>query len=159
VTSGAADYHASFTQALRAHFELATLTLRRVHCAAFPSSTETTWPVTNDAFSDARNTIALAISSGAPARFSGTPAIRIAAAHEAETLPMVISLVLSISGVSLMPEYARRLLPPSVVSRRLHGRAPTVALAVSYNASNASPSLVALLAAADRAGLFRPAAD
>jgi LysR family hca operon transcriptional activator len=50
--------------------------------------------------------------------------INLAPTHEAETLPMVISLVLSTGGVSFLPAYAQRLLPPSVVARKLHGRAP-----------------------------------
>jgi LysR family hca operon transcriptional activator len=50
--------------------------------------------------------------------------IDLAPTHEAETLPMVISLVLSTGGVSFLPAYAQRLLPPSVVARKLHGRAP-----------------------------------
>jgi LysR family hca operon transcriptional activator len=68
--------------------------------------------------------------------------------HEAETLPMVISLVLSTSGVSLLPAYARHLLPPSVVSRELRGKVPTIALAVCYNKSNASPPLKSFLSKA-----------
>jgi LysR family hca operon transcriptional activator len=56
--------------------------------------------------------------------------IDIRPSHEAETLPMMISLVLSTGGVSLMPDYARRLLPPSVVSRPLAGKPPTIALAM-----------------------------
>jgi LysR family hca operon transcriptional activator len=65
--------------------------------------------------------------------------------HEAETLPMVISLVLSTGGVSLLPDYARRLLPPSVVARRLRGGAPTITLAVGYGVANKSPLLQRIL--------------
>jgi LysR family hca operon transcriptional activator len=61
--------------------------------------------------------------------------------HEAETLPMVISLVLSTSGFALLPAYTERLLPPSVVGRPLHGEAPTIDLAVGYNKINTSPLL------------------
>ena len=75
--------------------------------------------------------------------------INLTPAHEAETLPMVISLVLSTGGVSFLPAYAQRLLPPSVVARRLHGPAPTIALAVAYNKSNTSPLLHRVLAKAD----------
>ncbi len=70
-------------------------------------------------------------------------------AHEAETLPMAISLVLSTGGVSLLPAYAERLLPPSVVSRPLHGRVPTIALAIGYNMSNRSALLRHVLTQAD----------
>lgn len=75
--------------------------------------------------------------------------INLAPTHEAETLPMVISLVLSTGGVSFLPAYAQRLLPPSVVARKLHGRAPTIALAVAHNKSNTSPLLQRVLAKAD----------
>jgi LysR family hca operon transcriptional activator len=70
--------------------------------------------------------------------------------HEAETLPMVISLVLSTGGVSFLPAYMEKLLPASVVSRKLHGRPPTIALAVGYNKSNASPLLQRVLSKADK---------
>jgi LysR family hca operon transcriptional activator len=87
--------------------------------------------------------------------------VHLATAHEAETLPMVISLVLSTGGVSLLPAYAQRLLPPSVVARPLHGRAPTIALAIGYNKSNTSPLLKRVLSRADdfipRAPKTRPA--
>jgi LysR family transcriptional regulator, hca operon transcriptional activator len=75
--------------------------------------------------------------------------VDLAPAHEAETLPMVISLVLSTGGVSLLPEYAQKLLPPSVVSRPLHGEAPTIALAIGYNRANASPLLKLFLSKAE----------
>jgi LysR family transcriptional regulator, hca operon transcriptional activator len=70
-------------------------------------------------------------------------------AREAETLPMVISLVLSTGGLSLLPAYMQKLLPPSVVSRKLQGRSPTIALAIGYNKSNTSPLLQRVLARAD----------
>ncbi|MGH7043250.1 MAG: LysR substrate-binding domain-containing protein [Acetobacteraceae bacterium] len=75
--------------------------------------------------------------------------VHLASAHEAETLPMVISLVLSTGGVSLLPAYAQKLLPPSVVARRLHGPAPTIALAIGYDKANASPLLQRVLSNAD----------
>jgi LysR family transcriptional regulator, hca operon transcriptional activator len=53
--------------------------------------------------------------------------------REAETLALVISLVLSTPGVSLLPAYARKLLPASVVSRPLQGEAPTIDLAIGHN--------------------------
>jgi LysR family hca operon transcriptional activator len=69
--------------------------------------------------------------------------------QEAATLPTVISLALSTPGVTLMPAYALRLLPPSVVSRPLQGKAPTIDLAIAYNKTNASPLLKLLLSRAD----------
>lgn len=65
--------------------------------------------------------------------------------HEAETLPMVISLVLSTGGVSLLPAYMQKLLPQSVVARKLRGRAPSIALAVGSSKSNTSPLLQTVL--------------
>jgi LysR family transcriptional regulator, hca operon transcriptional activator len=77
---------------------------------------------------------------------SGSP---LATTHEAETLPMVISLVLSTGDITLLPAYVQRLLPPSVVARPLHGRAPTIALGDGYNKSNTSPLLQRVLVKAD----------
>jgi LysR family hca operon transcriptional activator len=70
-------------------------------------------------------------------------------AHEAETLPMAISLVLSTGGVGLLPAYMRKLLPPSVVSRGLHGPAPTIPLAIGYARSNRSALLERVLTNVD----------
>ena len=61
--------------------------------------------------------------------------------HGVDNLAMAISLVASTRGVALMPEYAKNLLPPSVVSRPLEGEAPTIAIAVGYSKSNTSPIL------------------
>ncbi len=69
--------------------------------------------------------------------------------HEAETLPMVISMALSTRGVSFLPAYMGRLLPSSVVGRPFHGRAPTITLALGYNRSNPSPLLKRFLSKAD----------
>jgi len=69
--------------------------------------------------------------------------------HEAETLPMVISLVLSTGAVTLLPAYARRLLPPSVVGVDLRGLVPTIPLAIGYNIANTSPLLRRVLERAD----------
>lgn len=74
--------------------------------------------------------------------------VQVTPAHEAETLPMVISLVLSTNGLSLLPAYARRLLPPSVVARELHGPEPTIALALGYHKSTASPLVRLVLSGA-----------
>jgi LysR family transcriptional regulator, hca operon transcriptional activator len=69
--------------------------------------------------------------------------------HEAETLPMVISFILSTGGVTLLPAYMRRLLPSSVVERTLAGKPPTIPLALGYNRTNQSPLLLHLLAQAE----------
>ena len=75
-------------------------------------------------------------------------------AHEAETLPMLISLVLSTAGISLLPEYARRLLTPSVVSKPLRGEPPTVQLAVGYNKASTSRLLRIFLSGAAQSTHF-----
>jgi LysR family hca operon transcriptional activator len=62
-------------------------------------------------------------------------------AHGVDNLAMAISLVASTRGVALLPEYAKNLLPPSVVSRPLEGEAPTIDIAVGYSKSNTSPIL------------------
>jgi LysR family hca operon transcriptional activator len=72
--------------------------------------------------------------------------------HQAETLPMVISFILSSRGVTLLPAYMRRLLPDSVVERPLAGKPPTILLALGYNRSNTSRLLQHLLSPA--AGLM-----
>ena len=61
-------------------------------------------------------------------------------------IAMAISLVASTRGLALMPAYANNLLPQSVVSRPLEGEAPTIAVAVGYSKSNASPILKLFLA-------------
>jgi LysR family hca operon transcriptional activator len=62
-------------------------------------------------------------------------------AHGVDNLAMAMSLVASTRGVALLPEYAKNLLPPSVVSRPLEGEAPTIEIAVGYSKSNTSPIL------------------
>jgi LysR family hca operon transcriptional activator len=69
--------------------------------------------------------------------------------HNAENLAMAISLVSSTRGVSLLPLYARHLLPPSVTSRPLKGETPTIDLVLGYNKSNASPLLKLFLSKVD----------
>ena len=61
--------------------------------------------------------------------------------HGVDNMAMAISLVASTRGVALMPEYAKNLLPPSVVSRPLEGETPTIEIAVGYSKSNTSPVL------------------
>src|ERR1700694_3838754 len=61
--------------------------------------------------------------------------------HGVDNMAMAMSLVASTRGVALMPEYAKNLLPPSVVSRPLAGGIPTIDIAVGYSKSNTSPVL------------------
>jgi LysR family hca operon transcriptional activator len=69
--------------------------------------------------------------------------------HGVDNLAMAISLVASTRGVALMPEYAKNLLPPSVVSRPLEGEAPTIDIAVGYSKLNSSPVLERFVARLD----------
>ena len=62
---------------------------------------------------------------------------------------MAISLVASTRGISLLPLYARNLLPPSVVNRPLPGEAPTIDLVLGYSKANTSPLLKRFLTKAD----------
>ena len=75
--------------------------------------------------------------------------LHVVPAQEAETLPMVISMVLSTGGVTLLPAYMARLLPQSVVERPLRGVAPTITLALGYSNGNASAALKDFLSKAD----------
>jgi LysR family hca operon transcriptional activator len=62
-------------------------------------------------------------------------------AHEVDHLAHAVSMVASIGGVMLLPDYARNFLPRSVTSRPLRGNAPTIDLVVGYNKANRSPIL------------------
>lgn len=62
---------------------------------------------------------------------------------------MVMSLVASTRGVTLIPAYVQKLMPWSVVSRPLEGEAPTIDLAVGYSKSNNSPILKMFLSHLD----------
>jgi LysR family hca operon transcriptional activator len=54
---------------------------------------------------------------------------------------MVMSLVASMRGTTLIPNYVENLLPWSVVSRPLAGEVPTVDLVAGYNRANGSTAL------------------
>jgi LysR family hca operon transcriptional activator len=75
--------------------------------------------------------------------------------HGVDNVTMAMSLVASTRGVSLMPAYAKNLLPWSVVSRPLQGKAPMIDLAVGYSKANSSPILKLFLS---RLGELRDAA-
>jgi LysR family transcriptional regulator, hca operon transcriptional activator len=61
--------------------------------------------------------------------------------HEVDHLAMAMSLVASTRGVALLPAYAQRMLPSSVISRPLRGDVPTIELVVGYSKMNTSPIL------------------
>jgi LysR family hca operon transcriptional activator len=65
--------------------------------------------------------------------------------HEALNLAMAISLVASTGGVSLLPLYARNMMPPTLVSRPIEGLAPEIDLSLGYKEANTTPLLRALL--------------
>ena len=65
--------------------------------------------------------------------------------HEALNLATAISLVVSTDGIALLPLYARNLLPPTVVSRPVHGAPPLIDLSIGYHEGNTSPLLRFLL--------------
>jgi LysR family hca operon transcriptional activator len=79
--------------------------------------------------------------------------------HGVDNLAMAISLVASTRGLSLMPAYAKNLLPASVISRPLEGDAPTIALAVGYSKANRSPILRLFLSRLDELIAGRQSAD
>jgi len=62
---------------------------------------------------------------------------------------MVMSLIASMRGVTLIPAYVQNLMPWSVVSRPLAGDVPTIELVVGYSASNTSPILKLFLSRVD----------
>lgn len=61
--------------------------------------------------------------------------------HGAENLSMAFSMLISLNGVCLLPIYAKKLLPPSLVSRPLSGVPPLVDLVMGYKPENSSPLL------------------
>ncbi|WP_051974616.1 LysR family transcriptional regulator [Cupriavidus necator] len=62
---------------------------------------------------------------------------------------MVMSLVASTRGVTLIPAYVENLMPLSVVGRPLAGEVPTIDLAIGYSKANRSPVLKLFLSRVD----------
>lgn len=67
--------------------------------------------------------------------------VRIRAPHEIDNLGMAVSLVASTRGITLLPAFARKFLPWSVISRPLKGEPPTIDLVIGYSKANTSPIL------------------
>lgn len=67
--------------------------------------------------------------------------VRLSPSQKVDNPAMVMSLVASTRGVTLIPAYVENLMPWSVVSRPLAGEAPTIELAVGYRRTNTSPVL------------------
>jgi LysR family transcriptional regulator, hca operon transcriptional activator len=72
--------------------------------------------------------------------------VRLTPSQYLDSFATGISLVASTRGITLLPSYVEPLLPWSVVSRKLKGKAPTIELAVGYRADNPSPVLKTFLA-------------
>jgi LysR family hca operon transcriptional activator len=67
--------------------------------------------------------------------------ISLQASFEAEHITMAISLIASVGGVGLLPEYAISLLPKNVVAIPLTDGGPTIELALAYHPDNRSAAL------------------
>jgi LysR family hca operon transcriptional activator len=76
--------------------------------------------------------------------------VEITPTQGADNPAMVISLVASMRGMSLVPAYIESLMPWSIVSRPLAGEVPTIELAVGYKKTNNSPVLKLFLARLDQ---------
>jgi LysR family hca operon transcriptional activator len=75
--------------------------------------------------------------------------VRITPAQSVDNLAMVMSLVASTGGVTLIPAYVENLMPWSVVSRPLEGEVPTIDLVIGYSKANSSPILKLFLSRVD----------
>ena len=75
--------------------------------------------------------------------------IRITPDHEVDHVIMAMSVIESTRGVALLPAYAQNFLPPSVTSRPLAGKPPTIDLVLGYKKSNPSSILKFLLSSLD----------
>ena len=67
--------------------------------------------------------------------------VQVTPSQNVDNPAMVMSLVASTRGLTLIPDYVEDLMPWSVVSRPLAGDVPTIALAVGYSRANTSPVL------------------
>ena len=67
--------------------------------------------------------------------------VQITPSQNVDNPAMVMSLVVSTRGVTLIPAYVENLMPASVVSRPLAGKVPMIDLSIGYNKTNASPIL------------------
>lgn len=71
--------------------------------------------------------------------------VHITPTQGADNPAMVMSLVASLRGVSLIPAYVQALMPWSVVSRPLAGDVPTIDLVAGHSKTNESPVLKVFL--------------
>jgi LysR family hca operon transcriptional activator len=77
------------------------------------------------------------------------PGIQITPSQLGDNPTMVMALVASTRGVTLIPAYVEKLMPWSVVSRPLPGEVPTIYLAIGYSKANTSPVLNLFLSRVD----------
>ena len=75
--------------------------------------------------------------------------VQITPTQDADNPAMVISLVASMRGITLIPAYVQNLMPWSVVSRPLAGDVPTIDLVIGYSKTNNSPVLKLFLSRLD----------
>jgi LysR family hca operon transcriptional activator len=75
--------------------------------------------------------------------------VRIEPTQSVDNPAMVMSLVASTRGLTLIPSYVQNLMPWSVVSRPIAGDGPTIDLAVGYSKTNHSPILKLFLSRMD----------
>lgn len=75
--------------------------------------------------------------------------VEVEIAQSVDNPAMVMSLIASVRGVTLIPAYVQNLMPWSVVSRPLAGEVPNIDLVVGYSTSNTSPILLLLLSRLD----------
>jgi LysR family hca operon transcriptional activator len=73
-------------------------------------------------------------------------AVELRWSYESENLMMALSLISSVDGVCLLPEYSVRLFPQGVVAVPLADETPTIELALAWHPDNRSPVLAAFLA-------------
>jgi len=73
--------------------------------------------------------------------YLGRSGVRLTPSQNVDNPAMVMSLVASTRGLTLIPAYVENLMPWSVVSRPLAGEPPTIDLAVGYRKTNPSPVL------------------
>ena len=75
--------------------------------------------------------------------------ITLKSTYDAENISAFMSLVESTGGIGLAPLYIKNVLIPSVVTRPLQGKPPTIDLMMGYNKSNTNPLLKRFLSRVD----------
>jgi LysR family hca operon transcriptional activator len=71
--------------------------------------------------------------------------VQVTPAQDVDNPAMVMSLVASTRGITLIPAYVENLMPWSVTSRPLKGDIPMIDLVIGYRRANKSPALKLLL--------------